>query len=526
MLTKKILNNFNNSDKRGWRKRLNLLKKEGNFEELFEKIKEIDYSKYFEFEGSKILEKYWLDKPFSMAVIWEDESIKYSLLEPKISRDEFYILEKVHREIRDKIILKDGKELENKEKLLFRELILNIRKFGYKLSLESIGKLWYYIYKNFIGYERIDSLLKDPYIEDISCNGYNLPVYVFHKVYGNIPTNIVYNVEELDHFILKLSQKANCQISLGNPLVDATLPTGERLQLTYRSVVSTKGSSFTVRKFSEEPITPLDLISWNTLNAEVMAFIWLAVENRKNMLIIGGTASGKTTMMNAISFFIPHNSKIVSLEDTREIQLPHKNWLPLLTKEVDGKKIDLFELLKASLRQRPEYILVGEIRGKEALTLFQAMNTGHTTYSTLHAGSIESAINRLIHEPINVPTAMFESLDLVMSLSLEYMGERTVRRMLTLHEVSLRDGKITHSPVFGWKRQEDCFIKTESSRILEEIGERLGIEITNEVRKRADFLRKLTRQRVYRMHELIEKLNDYRREFYGKNWVSDTCKKG
>ena len=494
-------------------------KKKMDVDEVFYQIRSIDYSKYFEFDvRGKILDEYWLDKPFSKAVILEEKDVKYHILEPKVSQEEYFILEKVHGLIREKIIIKDAKELQNRERLLFRELYLNLNKLNYGLDIESVGKLWYYIYKNFIGYERIDPLLKDPYIEDISCSGYGLPVYVFHKAYGNMPTNITYSAEELDHFILKLAQKANSQISLENPLVDSSLPSGDRLQITYRNVVSPKGSSFTIRKFSEEPITPLDLISWNTVNAETMAFLWLAVENRKNMVIIGGTASGKTTMMNAISFFIPFNSKIVSLEDTREIQLPHKNWLPLVTKESSKTRIDLFDLLKASLRQRPEYILVGEIRGKEAITLFQAMSTGHTTYSTLHAGDVDAAINRLIHEPINVPISMFEALDLVMTLGLEYIKGRTVRRMLSLHELYFDGRELQHSLAVEWIRKKDAFTSIQASRTIEDLGKIFGMDygdVLYEIERRAKFLKELAKHRTYRMYGLIEKLNDYRRSFYG-----------
>jgi flagellar protein FlaI len=235
-----------------------------------------------------------------------------------------------------------------------------------------------------------------------------------------------------------------------------------------------------------------------------MAFLWLAVENRMNMLIIGGTASGKTTMMNSISFFIPYNSKIVSLEDTREIQLPHKNWLPMVTR--DG--IDLFDLLKAALRQRPEYILVGEIRGREAITLFQAMNTGHITYSTLHAGSIESAINRLIHEPINVPIAMFDSLDMVITLSLQQRKGVAVRRMLALHEISLSGEKIKFKPIFRWDKQKDCFT-AEKSDIFKKIEEGMDVDVEQEIRRRSDFLRKLAERRALKMHEIVKELNNY-----------------
>ncbi|RLB05151.1 MAG: hypothetical protein DRG59_09400 [Deltaproteobacteria bacterium] len=494
--------------------------KEQNFEELLEKIQEIDYSKFYDFECKDVLDRYWLDRPFSMAVICENNNdITYNVLEPKISKEEFCVIEKVHRELMDRVILKNSDGICDKEKFLFGEFIQTLERLGYELSIESIGRIWYHIRNHFLGYERIDPILKDPYIEDISCNGYNLPVYVFHKAYGNIPTNITYTAEELDRFILKLSQKAGTQVSLETPLADGSISEKTRVQLTYRKVVSSKGSSYTIRKFSEEPITPLDLISWNTVSAEAMAFLWLAIEYRKNMVIIGGTASGKTTMLNAISFFIPHNSKIVSLEDTREISLPHKNWLPLVTREVDGRtRVEMFDLLKAALRQRPEYIIVGEIRGREAITLFQAMNTGHVVYSTFHAGDVDSAIKRFIHDPINVPKGMFTPLDLMMCLSLEYIKGKVVRRMDSLNEVSVdAEGRISINPIFKRDEAKDLFVWHESSKVLPEICKVLGIrykEALTEIKKRAEFLKELAKNRPYNMEKLIGEINEYRRKFY------------
>lgn len=494
--------------------------KEQNFEELLEKIKGIDYSKFYDFECGDVLDRYWLDHPFSMAVICDKNgNLTYNVLEPKISKEEFYVIERVHRELMDRVILKNGDGICDREKFLFGEFIQTLERLGYELSIESIGRIWYHIRNYFLGYERIDPILKDPYIEDVSCSGYDLPVYVFHKAYGSLPTNITYTAEELDRFILKLSQKAGAQVSLETPLADGSISEKTRVQLTYRKVVSSKGSSFTIRKFSDEPITPLDLISWNTVSAEAMAFLWLAVEHRKNMIIIGGTASGKTTMLNAISFFIPHHSKIVSLEDTREINLPHKNWLPLVTREVDGKaRVEMFDLLKAALRQRPEYIIVGEIRGREAITLFQAMNTGHVVYSTFHAGDVDSAVKRFIHDPINVPRGMFTPLDLMMCLKLEYVKGKVVRRMDSLNEVFVdAEGRISITPVVKRDEAKDLFVWYESSKVLPEICKALNIsydEAIMEVEKRAEFLKELAKNRPYGMEELIGEINEYRRKFY------------
>ena len=501
------------------KKKINKSKKQ-NFEELLEKIKEIDYSKFYDFECRNVLDRYWLDHPFSMAVICDENgNLTYNVLVPKISKDEFYIIEKVQRELRDRIILKNSDGICDREKFLFKELIQTLERLGYELSVESIGRIWYHIRNHFLGYERIDPILKDPYIEDVSCSGYDLPVYVFHKAYGSIPTNITYTAEELDRFILKLSQKAGTQVSLETPLADGSISEKTRVQLTYRKVVSSKGSSFNIRKFSDEPITPLDLISWNTVSAEVMAFLWLAIENRKNMIIIGETASGKTTMLNAVSFFIPPNSKIVSLEDTREINLPHKNWLPLVTREVDGRaRVEMFDLLKAALRQRPEYIIVGEIRGREAITLFQAMNTGHVVYSTFHAGDVDSAVKRFVHDPINVPRAMFTPLDLMMCLKLEYVKGKVVRRMDSLNEVFVDvEGRIGFNPVFKRVEARDLFVWYESSKVLPEICKTLNIdydEAVAEIEKRAEFLKELAKNRPYGMEELICEINEYRKRFY------------
>jgi Type IV secretory pathway, VirB11 components, and related ATPases involved in archaeal flagella biosynthesis len=211
-------------------------------------------------------------------------------------------------------------------------------------------------------------------------------------------------------------------------------------------------------------MTPATLLAFGTYSNELLAFIWLALENRQSLIVVGGTASGKTSAMNAFSFFIPHNSKIVSLEDTREIQIPQKNWLPVQTRVSnsfnDRGSVDLFDLLKASLRQRPEYIIVGEVRGSEAQTLFQAMNSGHTTLSTLHAGNIEEALNRLTNEPINVPPAMFGALNLMVIQTFHYRAGRMIRRCDAIHEIVLGEGdKVNWNTLYEYDPKKDSFKK-------------------------------------------------------------------
>ncbi|MDK2796230.1 MAG: archaeal flagellar protein FlaI, partial [Archaeoglobaceae archaeon] len=216
------------------------------------------------------------------------------------------------------------------------------------------------------------------------------------------------------------------------------MPDGSRIQLTLGKEVTDHGSTFTIRKFREEPVTPVDLIAWKTFSAEQMAYLWLCIENKKSLIFAGGTASGKTTSMNAISLFIPRRAKIVTIEDTRELMLPHENWIPAVTRDAfhgEKGKIDMYDLLRAALRQRPEYIIVGEVRGREALTLFQAMTTGHTTYSTLHADSVSGAIHRLENPPIEVPRAMLEALNIISVQAQTYVNDRRVRRNIEIAEI-------------------------------------------------------------------------------------------
>ena len=244
-------------------------------------------------------------------------------------------------------------------------------------------------------------------------------------------------------------------------------------------------------------MTPIDLMKFGTYNAEILAFLWLVIEHRRSLIIAGGTASGKTSTMNAISLFIPLNSKIVSLEDTREIQLPHKNWLATQTRELSTSgmlgDIDLFSLLKSSMRQRPEYIIVGEVRGKEAQTLFQAMNTGHATLSTIHAGSVQEAINRLTHEPINVPSVMFTALDIIITQSILTSGNNRVRRCSAINEISVdAEGNILPVKLYEWDVRDEMFHRVSPhSRVLDEIALIRNwslAQVLEELKKREEFL--------------------------------------
>ncbi|MFC5366309.1 ATPase, T2SS/T4P/T4SS family [Salinirubrum litoreum] len=344
------------------------------------------------------------------------------------------------------------------------------------LSEYQVDKLLYLLKRDFIGYERIDGIKNDVNVEDISCDGYNSPVFVYHGDYEQLITNIYHDETELDDFVVKLAQRSGKGISKRRPQVDATLPDGSRAQLTLGKEVSDHGTNYTIRQFKDVPFTPIDLINWSTFSLDEMAFLWLCIENNKSLIFAGGTASGKTTSLNAVSLFIPSNAKIVSIEDTREVELPQRNWIASVTRpsfsDDDKGDVDEFDLLEAALRQRPEYIVMGEIRGEEGRTLFQVMSTGHTTYTTFHADSVGEVLKRFTTDPINVSKTMFTALDLVSIQTQTRVQGNKVRRNKSLTEINHYDAEndeINVQDVYQWQAETDEFLKMGDSNTLDEI---------------------------------------------------------
>ncbi|OYR57972.1 ATPase, T2SS/T4P/T4SS family [Halorubrum halodurans] len=344
------------------------------------------------------------------------------------------------------------------------------------LSAYQVEKLLYYLKRDFIGYERIDPIKHDINVEDVSCDGYDSPVFVYHADYEQVITNVYHGTDELDDFVVKLAQRSGKGISKRRPQVDATLPDGSRAQLTLGREVSDHGTNYTIRQFNDVPFTPIDLINWRTFSLDQMAFLWLCIENNKNLIFAGGTASGKTTSLNAVSLFIPSNAKIVSIEDTREVELPQRNWIASVTRpsfsDDDKGDVDEFDLLEAALRQRPDYIVMGEIRGEEGRTAFQVMSTGHTTYTTFHADSVGEVLKRFTTDPINVSKTMFTALDLVSIQTSTRVQGRKVRRNKSLTEINHYDAEndeINVQDVFQWQAETDEFLRMGDSNVLEEI---------------------------------------------------------
>ncbi|MGB9927496.1 MAG: type II/IV secretion system ATPase subunit [Methanosarcina sp.] len=428
-------------------------------------------------EGLTEIERYWLEEPFVFVSIVEDRNIKYyKLVEPALTKFEKEILERIYEDFQDILILNPTNSKLEKDALLVDKALFLLERYKVEISTATVQKIVYYLKRNLLGYDKINALLHDPYIEDISCDGVGIPIYVYHTKYFNIESNISFKEEELDSFVIKMCQLNNKHISVSQPIVDATIEDGSRLQAILGREITPRGSSFTIRKFRKDPITPIDLLGFKTCNLEMLVYLWLVIENGYNILFAGGTASGKTSMLNATSLFMPSTAKIVSIEDTRELLLYHNNWVSGIARESftsdSAGEVSMYDLLKAALRQRPDFIIVGEVRGSEALTLFQAMSTGHATSSTMHAGDVQTVINRLTHEPINVPQIMLQSLDVLCIQEQVYIGEKRVRRTRSFVEVltvNPETGDLGINELFNWDPVKDTFLRVRDSHIMQDI---------------------------------------------------------
>jgi len=468
--------------------------------------------------GHKEIDRYWVNAPFAYVVItYDDEASEqfYHAVEPDLDSFEQRLLGRIKTDIRAPLIYQSTDE-DSIERTLVDELRRLIETYGISVDMSTFHSLFYYLKRDFRGFGKLDPLLNDEHIEDISCDGYELPIFVYHDDYTDIRTNISFGEKELDNFVIRLAQQSGQHISVGDPMVEATLSDGSRAEMSLGREVTPRGSAFTIRQYADEPFTPIDLINYNTFSIEQMAYFWLCIENNKSLIFAGGTASGKTTSMNAVSMFIPPRSKVLTIEDTRELSLYHDNWLSSVTREqlTEGEDIDMYDLLRSALRHRPEYIIVGEVRGKEAVTLFQAMNTGHTTFSTMHADSIETVINRLENEPINVPRAMVQSLDMLSIQTQARIDEQRVRRSRVIGEIrgiDQRTGELDYASAFDWKANTDSFVSNDSELLTEIQNERgwSRNELLEEMRNRRRVLSYLQQKGVSDYREFTALINEY-----------------
>ncbi len=472
------------------------------------------------------IEVYPVNEPYAyIRVAYEPATHEYHyrILEPRLSRSERKLLGDIQTKLVEALDV-DLRTLEEEGARVYLKNSTNKVLDDYRIELGPVSKekIMYYIMREFLGYGKIDPIMRDPGVEDISCDGPGIPIFVYHKKHESIKTNVLFEDEdELDSFIIKVAQICGRHISIADPLMEGTLPGGSRVQLTLGKEITTKGSTFTVRKFRESPFTPPDLIDLNTFPVGAMAYLWLAVENNKSIIFAGGTASGKTSTLNAMALFIPPEMKIISIEDTRELNLPHPNWIPGVTREAAGGvvgAIDMYELLRSALRQRPEFLIVGEVRGKEAYVLFQAMATGHTTFSTMHADSVLSVVHRLENPPINIPRILLKSLDIISIQNQARVGGKRVRRMKTLTEiigVDSRTGELLTNEVFRWIPSSDEFEYTGRSYVLEDIMKERSWdekELMKESKRRQDVLEWMKKKGITHYEDVAKIVVTYYRE--------------
>ena len=456
-------------------------------------------------EDFEELDTYPVRPPFSyVRVLFDkrDYSRFYYVVEPKASKQELEDLDTIKTVLQRALNINRETLEETQEDFLKQAVddILNSYRLPSRKS--NRAKIHYYIERDMIGYGKIETMMRDPNIEDVSCDGPGVEIFVYHRRFESLRTNVMWeDEEELEHYIIRMAQRCGKHISIAEPLLDATLMDGSRIVMTLGREVSTRGSTFTIRRFRDEPFTPVDLLEFKTFSSMQIAFFWLAMQYGMSMLFVGGTASGKTTSLNACSLFLPWQHKIVSIEETRELNLPHPNWIPGCTRQGFGGEgssgggkaageVDMYDLLRAALRERPEYIIVGEIRGEEAYVLFQAMATGHTTYSTFHADSIQSLVHRLENKPIEIPRVLIPALDGISIQLQTRVGGKRVRRNKAIVEIIGIDPhshELLTNEAFRWDNTIDEYVFTGKSYIFEKIMMKANlnrVEIMDETKRR------------------------------------------
>ena len=484
--------------------------------------------------GYKIVERYPLYEPFVHVAIGQN---------PKTGEYKYFLdelqLDTLERAIYNRIldillaeIEPPKEEVKDPRKFFAEEAKKIVDKYRISLGwLPEVSwyKILYHAEKDLVGFGPIDALMRDPNIEDISCDGVNKPVYVWHRKYESIETNLKFSSdEELDNLVVKLVHMAGKHVSSAFPIVDASLPGKHRLAVCYRREVTPFGTAFTIRKFREDPYSIIDLINLGTLSEEMAAYFWICLENRASVMVLGGTAAGKTTALNALACLIKPGSKIITIEETAELNLPHENWVSLIARQSYGLgasgigEVTLFDLVKTSMRHRPDILIVGEVRGSEAYVLFQALATGHGGMCTMHAEDLRSAVKRLTQKPMDIAPAYIPLMNIVLTVRRVHIAKkkerRAYRRVVFVDEIADYEDYRT---VFKWRPARDDFVSAFSNSVmLPSIAERLGIsqkELLKEIERRKKVLHWM-RQRGIRSYKdvanIIAEYYSRPKEFY------------
>lgn len=409
---------------------------------------------------------------------------------------------------------------------LLAPLAKTISGFDGRINITPIEatRIGYFLERNIVDSGPIEPVIRDPYIEDISSVGtFNL--FVIHKIFDAVETNIKFRDDkELDDYLRGMGERIGRPVSESRPIVDATLPDGSRINIIYSDDVSQRGASFTIRKFSDTPTSITQICKWGTMSTGVAAYLWLCLENGMSVFVCGETASGKTTSLNGMLSFIKAKDKIFTAEDTPEVRPPQPLWQQLVTRSSGPEegRVEMFDLLKAALRSRPNYIIVGEIRGAEGAVAFQAMQTGHPCMATFHASSVGKMIQRFTSDPINVPVTFMDNLNVCMIQMAVYNKGRMLRRVLAIEEIegfNEQAGGVLTRRVFNWDPVGDVhqFRGRNNSYILEQkIAEKAGYadkrKIYEELDIRKAVLDKMIELGIYDYYEVNRIIARYNEE--------------
>jgi archaeal flagellar protein FlaI len=493
---------------------------------------------------TKVVDKYSLYEPFAQVVIVQDAKTgehKYVLDELQLDNFERGIYKRVLEMLLAEIA-SPKEEIADARKFFAEEAKKIVDKYRITLGwLPDVSwyKILYHAERDLVGFGKIDPLMRDPNIEDISCDGVNKPVYVWHRTFESIETNVKFDSDEdLDNLVVKLVHMAGKHVSSAFPIVDASLPGKHRLAVAYRREITPFGTAFTIRKFREDPYSIIDLINIGTFTEEMAAYLWICLENRASVMVLGGTAAGKTTALNALGCLIKPGSKIMTIEETAELNLSHENWVSLIARQSYGLggstvgEVALFDLVKTCMRHRPDLMIVGEVRGQEAYVLFQALATGHGGMCTMHAENVQSAVRRLTQKPMDISPAYIPLMNIVMSVQRVHLiknGEkRAYRRVLSVNEII--DSEKFLNP-FKWDPIKDAqTTDLNASSLLTNFSERLGItrdQLVEEMKRRSDVLQWMRTKKIRSYKEVAAIIAEYYarpKEFYKKILDSEEAK--
>lgn len=469
--------------------------------------------------------KYPLIKPFAYAhVKWDDDQkeVIYHLEEPTLDEEDKEALTMIKDNLSEKLEISLSAVKDREKVVAYLEQKINelLLELGVELEEEQHNKIMYYIYRDYVGLGKIEPLMHDPYIEDMGCDGTNIPIFAVHSEFGSVKTDVIFKKEEpLKNLVIKLAERCGRYVSYANPLLDGALPDGSRVNASLTDDVTSHGPTFSIRKFQETPFSSINMMKLGTANAELMAYMWLIEQYQQSYLICGGTSTGKTSFLNSVVSFIPPEDKIVSIEDTRELQLPHENWIPSVTRSMFGTEsnsdVDMNKLLEESFRQNPDYVVVGEVRGKEASVLFQGMSSGHPSVGTMHASGPNDVVKRLVTPPISLSPALVESLDVIVVMTHAKGVKKSARRVRAIHEVQkvMSDSQSARTnEIFSWTARDDSFRMRGEPYLFDEISNDYGIskdELHQELENRKKVLEWLAEKGVDNFDKVSRIISEY-----------------